>query len=410
MKNERNHTVTDPIYERDSYIKDFSATVISCEPSTLEINGKRENVYSVILDVTAFFPEGGGQKADSGYIDGSKVLDVVNADGEIIHYLKDAKNVNAQVICNIDFEARYRKMQKHSGEHLFCGLLHSLYGADNVGFHLGDDAVTLDIDKVLSDEELLYCEKRANEIIYENVPITISFPNEEELSNIEYRSKLDITEGVRLVYIGDYDICACCAPHVASTGEIGIIKMIDYMPHRGGMRIILTAGMEAYEDYSMLAAANRKIMAVVSSKRAETSEGVEMLNEKCRSLSDENIRLKKLITDMIMNEINTRLDTRLPGDKAPFLIFSEVLDDVQMRNVINECTRKLDVYVAGFIGNDTSGYKFIVSVSENAANLDLKQLARDMGEKLCGRGGGSNLMISGKLNAKRREIETFFEE
>lgn len=406
MKNERYDIDTDKLYESDSYIRSFEAEVISCNETKINVGGKETKAYAVVLTATAFFPEGGGQYADKGSIEGIEVMDVQSGDEGIVHYLPEALEVGKTIHGDIDWNTRFSRMQKHSGEHLFCGLIHNEFGYDNEGFHLTDECVTLDVNGALTEEQILTIERRANQIIYENVPITVSYPDPDELEGLDYRSKLELTDGVRLVTIEGVDVCACCAPHVSSTGEIGCIKVIEVAPHRGGTRITMNAGIGAYEDYASIARATKTIMAVVSSKRYETAQFVASMQERMQKLQAENTALKKEITTYVVNQVKSDILARDKSDMSPLLIFTDSLDDVQLRNVINESCEIFAGRVAGFLGNDSSGYRYIVSVKGKDADLPI--FAKTLNAELNGRGGGNQEMIQGQVKSTRSAIEMFF--
>ena len=198
--------------------------VLSCE--------EKDDKYLITLDKTAFFPEGGGQYADKGSLSEANVLDVQIKD-EIIYHLTDKPlNMGETVTGEIDWDTRFSRMQNHTGEHIVSGVIHNLYGYNNVGFHMNDRFITLDTDGPLNEQDIAKIELEVNKVIYANKKINVVYPSADELSNYDYRSKLDITENVRLVEIEDTDLCACCAPHVAKTGEIGIIKIIGFIPYK----------------------------------------------------------------------------------------------------------------------------------------------------------------------------------
>lgn len=218
--------MTKKLYDLDSHRRDFTAAVLRCDA-----DGER---YAVVLDQTLFFPEGGGQPADTGVLGGARVLDVQITQEAIVHYTDAPLTPGAQVRGEIDWPQRFRRMQGHSGEHIISGLIHSEYGLDNVGFHLGQDTITMDYNGELTWPQLMHIEQLANEAVYRNVPIRTEYPSPEQLAQMTYRSKLDLTEDVRIVTVEGYDVCACCAPHVSCTGEIGAIKFTSVMRHRGG--------------------------------------------------------------------------------------------------------------------------------------------------------------------------------
>ena len=214
------------LYENNSYIKTFDAVVLSCE--------EKDGAYFIVLNQTSFFPEGGGQYADKGTIGEATVLDVQIKDEIITHKIDKPINVGESVTCKIDWDTRFSRMQHHTGEHIVSGVIHNIYGYNNVGFHLNDHIVTLDTDGPLNEQDIAKIELEVNKVIYANKKINVIYPSASELSNYDYRSKLDITENVRLVEIEGVDLCACCAPHVAQTGEIGIIKIISFIPYKKG--------------------------------------------------------------------------------------------------------------------------------------------------------------------------------
>ena len=231
--------MTQKLYDIDSYIKEFDATVQSCETA----DGK----YIITLDKTAFFPEEGGQTCDAGTIDGIEVLSVSIKDGVIYHTLPSPLEVGATVHGKIDFSHRYYNMQHHTGEHIISGIAHKLYGYENVGFHLSREDMTVDFSGELTRAQLDEIEILANKAIYECHNIYAYYPKKDELSALSYRAKLDLSENVRIVNIADVDSCACCAPHVAYTGELGIVKIVDAVKHKGGLRIRMLAGVRAYD-------------------------------------------------------------------------------------------------------------------------------------------------------------------
>ena len=259
--------MTKKLYDLDSHLRDFSATVLRCAP-----DGER---YAVVLDQTLFFPEGGGQPADTGVLGGARVLDVQITPEAIVHYTDAPLMPGTQVRGEIDWPQRFRRMQGHSGEHIISGLIHSEYGFDNVGFHLGEDTITMDYNGELTWPQLMHIEQLANEAVYRNVPIRTEYPSAERLAQMTYRSKLDLTEDVRIVTVEGYDVCACCAPHVSCTGEIGAIKFTSVMRHRGGIRVTILCGSDAEVDYREKSAQVAALSAQLSVRQADVVPAVQ---------------------------------------------------------------------------------------------------------------------------------------
>ena len=210
------------LYETDGHCAAFTATVLSCEAAP-------DGTYEIVLDRTAFFPEGGGQSSDRGTLGGQPVLRLrTDAErSEVYHAVALPIAPGSQVDGRIDMEKRFSDMQNHTAEHIVSGTVHALYGYDNVGFHMGEEEITMDFSGRLSAKQLAEIERQANRAVYADLPVEISFHEPGSLEGISYRSKKELTSVVRLVEIKGVDRCACCAPHVARTGEIGLITLIS---------------------------------------------------------------------------------------------------------------------------------------------------------------------------------------
>ena len=336
--------ITEKLYDKDSHIKAFTAKVIDCR--------KKENGFEVILDKTAFFPEGGGQYADTGKIGEAAINDVQIINGEIVHYADRALNIGEELRCEINWEQRFRRMQNHSGEHIVSGIVHKLYGYENVGFHLGDD-VTIDFDGELTREQLIDVEKRANEAIYKNAKFTCEYPDEETLKNLSYRSKLELTENVRIVTVEGYDVCACCAVHVYSASEIGIIKILDFARHRGGIRVHLLCGKDALEDYEKKYENLRSVATVLCAKQNETAQAFERFNEEHSALKIELAALKR--------ELAQLKASAMENTDECILIFEANTDMNDLRKLVLNGAEKTEKLCAGFSGNNNDGYRFAIA-------------------------------------------------
>ena len=376
------------LYETDSHLSEFSAKVLSCK--------SKDDKYEVILDKTAFFPEGGGQEADTGHIEDAEVLDVQISSGIITHITDKPLDTEKTYFCKIDYEKRFRRMQNHSGEHIVSGLIHRHFGFDNVGFHMGHEDITLDINGVLSETDIRKIEYLANKAVSENVRITCEYPEAEALKNLEYRSKLSLTENVRIVTIEGYDACACCAPHVSRTGEIGIIKLLDHEKNKGGTRLHLLCGFDALADYDaryhMIADAAKSL----SVKQNYLGEALIRLQDEISDLKQKSYDLRCALSEYKIAEIS-------PTD-GNICIFEEDTSPNDMRKLMNACISKCGGICAVFCGDDIKGYTFVAS----SKTADLRALASDMREKLSAKGGGSPEMIQGSIKATKEEIKNYF--
>ena len=380
---------TEKLYYIDSHLFDFEATVLDCR--------QVEKGWAVILDRTAFFPEGGGQLADTGFIGAAPVRDVQEQGGEILHFCGEALPVGAHLPCRVEREQRLVRMQNHSGEHIVSGLAHKRYGCENVGFHMGEDCMTIDFDRELSWQQLMEIETLANEAVRENLPVLCSFPEGEVLQTLEYRSKLDLTENVRIVEIPGIDRCACCAPHVERTGEIGLIKILDAERHRGGVRLSLCCGMLALRDYRVKQENIAAISQALSAKRHETAGAVSRL------LSEQQ-RSKERIAALSMELARLKAE-RCPVTEGNLCVFDNVLDEVALRELVNLLMEKCGGIAAAFSGSDETGYRYIMG----SRRVDLRRCAKEINRLIDGRGGGKPQMIQGSATADAERIRAAME-
>ncbi len=379
--------MTKKLYYDDAYIKSFEAKVLS--------SNKVDNGYEVVLDQTAFFPEEGGQSADTGTIGGIKVIDVRECDGVIYHLLES--NLEAEAAwCVIDFDARFDKMQLHTAEHILCGVIHSLYGYDNVGFHLGDDEVTFDINAYLTREQLDLVEEIANKAVFDNLEVKAYFPGKEILSTLSYRSKIEADDSVRLVTIGDIDACACCAPHVSKTGEVGLIKILDFMKHRGGTRIWMVAGRRALLDYRNKYENILKISALLSAPQADTAETLE------KNMKDtEELKNALKHTREALAKANA---ASLPDVKENAVCVLDNFSFDELRAFANAYKGRVGGITVAISGED-GDYKYVLA----SESVDLSKQIKEINAVLTGRGGGKSGMVQGSFLASLEEIRKYFE-
>lgn len=380
--------MTQKLYDIDSHMKCFEATVLSCEKA-----GKK---YEVVLDRTAFFPEAGGQTADTGRMGQAAVLDVQERGDTLVHFVDRPLEVGAVVTCELDWEVRFRKMQNHTGEHIVSGITHRLHGASNVGFHLSADDVTLDFDCELTREQLNYIEYLANVEVSRNLEVTAVYPSPEELEKLEYRSKLELTENVRIVTIGDCDCCACCAPHVKRTGEVGLIKLLDFARHKGGVRIHMQCGLDALDDYREKYSNVQAISARLSAKQHETAAAVE------RFMADME-QQKRSYTEMAEKYIALRLST-IDRSGKNLCVFEENMDAIALRGLVNGMMAMTEGVCGAFCSRPDGGWSYIIG----STGVPLRAKAKEINARLGGKGGGTDEMIQGSVTCSREEIEAYF--
>ena len=378
------------VYDAEAYATEFDAVVLSCE----KLTDKKHTTYAVILDQTLFFPEEGGQSPDKGTLNERNVLDVQINKDIITHYLDAPLTVGDTVHGIINWQHRFFNMQQHSGEHIFSGIVHERFGFDNVGFHLSDQIVTMDFNGVLSQEDIDSVEWSVNEVISKNIEILISFPSKEELESMSYRSKIEIEGQVRIVTIPGYDVCACCAPHVKRTGEIGMLKVMNMQNYKGGVRISILCGFRALAAFREKNHIVADLMGVLTTGQDKLVDTVSKMKTSNQDLNYQLGMTKQKLLEQKLKDI--------PEDQTNVLLFESGIEAPIMRNVINQLVETHPGICGVFSGNEENGYSFIIGSKE----IDCRTIATTLREKLGARGGGSEQMIQGSVRATAEEIST----
>ena len=384
--------MTEKLYYKDSFQSFFEAVV--------EEIGMIDGRLAVVLNGTAFFPMGGGQECDTGFIGSTAVCETLEKDGIIYHFIEGEPtfSVGDTVACRIDFEQRFARMQAHSGEHIVSGIAHTLFGAENVGFHMEGLLMTVDFDVVLSKEDIAVLEKKANECVYADVKINTGIYSPAELADVDYRSKKDFDSDIRIVEIEGVDKCACCAPHVTRTGMIGIIKILSCVSHRGGVRLTLICGQEAYRDYADCFARNLRISSLLAAKHEETDIAVEGLLAQIKELKTAVVEQKKRLCAYIA--------ASQPAADGNAVVFTEDCDVDELCEISLAVTEKCGGVSVACSGDDTNGYTYVITLKNGVMN----QYAKQINAALNGRGGGRDEMIRGFFRASKKEISDYFEE
>ncbi len=376
--------MTEKLFYENSHLAEFDAAVTECRQ-----NGE---CFEVELDRTAFFPEGGGQYADTGTLGGVPVLDVQERGGHILHMTEKPLETGVLVKGKIDWPERFMKMQQHTGEHIVSGIVHGRFGYNNVGFHLGSEDCTMDFDGEISRDELAEIELEANRAVWKNLEVQTLYPSKEELAHIEYRSKIEIEGQVRIIVIPGYDTCACCAPHVERTGEIGVIKLVNMQRYKGGVRVTMLCGIRALADYAVKQQEAEAISAMLCAKINETSEAVAHLKE-------ENAALKYALTEKERKLTECLAETVPDGEEAVCMFPDEIGGD-SMRMLMNRVLDRGHRLCAVFHGDDESGYRYVIG----SRNMDMRAFVKDFNAEFSGRGGGKPEMVQGTACGGREEI------
>ena len=380
---------TRKLYYEDCHLSAFSARVMGCEQT--------DRGWQIVLDATAFYPEGGGQACDLGTLGGVRVLDVREKGETVVHLCDGPLPVGETVEGVIEYDRRFDLMQQHSGEHIVSGIIHQRFGYHNVGFHMGADLVTIDFDGPIPAEELAGIEMEANRAVWANLGLHIWYPAEEELPHVGYRSKRALPWPVRVVEVPGYDKCACCGTHVAQTGEIGIIKLFSCVKFHEGVRIEMACGGRALKYLTAAYEQNRQVSQAFSAKILETGEAARRMNEQLAAEKFRAAGLQKQVFASIAAECRGLGNVvRFEADLMP----------AQVRELCDAIGQVCGGMAAVFSGEDGAGYSYCLMERGG----DLRGINKAMTAALNGRGGGKAEYQQGSVKADRAAIEAFFKE
>ena len=383
--------MTEKLYYNDSHMTEFTGTVLLCQHT--------EEHYKVVLNRTAFFPEGGGQYADTGFIDDVEVIDVQEENGTIYHYTKSPLEEGKEVNGKLNKNLRFMKMQQHSGEHIVSGLINRRFGYDNVGFHLGSEDCTMDFNGNITKDELREIETEANKAVVKNLDIEVIYPTDEELKDIDYRSKKEINGQVRIVKIPGYDICACCAPHVSKTGEIGIIRLTNVQRYKGGVRVTMLCGFRALNDYRVKEDNVKAVSELLCAKEYETAAAVKRLKDENASIKIKLAKAKESVIRSYAKEVSKT-------DEENIWLFEEELEGDEPRILMNSVIAEGKNVCGVFLKTGEDEYRYVIGCKEGS----VRELAKEINTEFQGRGGGKPEMVQGSLKGDKDVIVTFLQE
>ena len=370
------------LFYQDSHLREFTATVLSCRQT--------EKGFLVTLDATTFYPEGGGQACDLGQLGDANVLDVREKEGQLLHLCDKALEVGKPVRGSIDWARRFDLMQQHSGEHIVSGIVHRMFGWHNVGFHMGSGLMTIDFDGPIPAEALVDIENKANQAVWDNLPVRCWYPSEEELPTVTYRSKKALPWPVRIVEIPGTDNCACCGTHVKSTGEIGLIKLVSCIKFHQGVRIEMACGRKALALAQQVFEQNRQVSQAFSAKMLETGAAAQKMNEA--------LAVQKLRANTLQSVLFDHIAAQFTG-KGNVWHFADGLTPGQTRELADKIAAVCGGWAAVLSGEEDDYSICIVSKAD-----DVKAIGAHLGA----RGGGKPGFFQGSLRARRGQIEALF--
>lgn len=374
---------TRELYSEDAYLKEFDARVLSCE--------RDKKGYALILDQTAFYPEGGGQPYDQGRLNDVFVKEVHRKDGAILHYTDDPIEEGTLVRGVIDFDRRFDLMQQHSGEHVLSGLVHKYFGYDNIGFHLGEEEVVLDFSGPLDHEQVKFIEEKTNEAFQKNIKVRVSYPSKEELDVLDYRSKKELSGKIRIVTIEGCDTCACCGTHVRQIGEVALCKVLSLNNKKGNARIAVLFGKRAINYVMKITEQADQISVALSKNPTQIYDGVKHLQEeyfnKCQQLN-------LLYTNYFEKKYEEAESCDL------YVTFEEGCSMDTLRHFADQMSAKAKV-TAGLLKKNENEYQYVIL----SKSVNVREKAKAFNEALNGKGGGDVTMVQGFVHASKKEIE-----
>lgn len=380
--------MTEKLYERDSFLTQFSARVLDCRED--------RRGFWVELDRTAFFPEGGGQPWDTGMLNGVPVLEVHIKEDRILHLCPQSLEPGTAVEGELDWPRRFDLMQQHSGEHIVSGLAHQKFGCDNVGFHLGTERVTIDLNVELTPEDLIWLEDAANRYIWEDRPVRVTCPPPEELEQISYRSKKALTGQVRLVEFPGADLCACCGTHVSTAGQAGPVKLLSCVKFRSGVRIELVCGGRALAYLGEIFRQNMQISQLLSAKPLETAQAAERLLAENAALKARTAQLEEARFSALAAQC---------AGIGDVLAVEPGLSPNALRLLADKLAGSCGGRCACASPKPEGGCSYVLAGREG----DVRPLAQELNQALAGRGGGKPNFVQGGVSAGPSEFVTFFE-
>ncbi len=398
--------MTEKLYEKDSGLRTCEATVLECEPSP--------KGFAVVLDRTVLFPEGGGQLSDTGTINGARVDHVRETKEKIIHNCASEFPVGSRVTVEVDWTDRLDHMQQHCGEHILSYAFWKLFGANNVGFHMNERLVTIDLDKEVTLEEAFRAEDMANRQVWENRPVTVSYLPHTELAGLPMRKKNDKLTGIlRVVTVKDGDVCTCCGTHPAFTGVVGLVKVTRIERHKGGTRVEFLCGRWALEDArkkmryiqdagNMLSTKEEKVCEAIGRLEDEIGSLKEKLRAAVRQIQED--KMKKILADAPLNPAGSRI-----------AVVVEEHYDAQSAKAMMQQLMSVPKVVAAIVYRSGERINYMFGLSDDAEG-DCKKIVTAANGIFGGRGGGKKESAQGGApyaedwKEKAAKLAAFMEE
>jgi len=369
------------LYYEDQYMKE-------CTSRVEEIINK-DGKLLVVLDNAPFYPTGGGQPCDSGWIGDERVIDVFEK-GEKVYIQLSKPPVEEEVECRIDFSRRFDLMQQHTGEHLLSAAFLKKYGGENRGFHIGDEYCTIDINlSEVTDEMAQNVEMEANGYVFKNLTINSYFTDRVTAAALPLRTKIKVDdETIRIVEIKGADICACCGVHLKTTGETGIIKINKLEKNKGMTRVYFRCGFRALADYDSKQKIVSELVRISADQETKLPARFIAQNEKIAELG------KSLASYRKKEASDAAEDLLKSTDRS--IIYIEYTDrNFESLQMIAEEISKEDKIFLGLTLQD----KKIILCHNGYTDIKCGNLFRDNIKEYYGKGGGDSKRAQGTFSS-----------
>lgn len=368
--------MTIKLFNDNVMLKNCQATVLACE--------ERDGKFFIELDQTVIFPEGGGQLSDRGKINDVNVLHASEKDGRLWHECDAPLEVGEEVEVTLDWAVRLDRMQQHCGEHILSFVCWKLFDSNNIGFHMNEDTVTVDLDKALSEEELLQVEQESNAIIWENRPITVLNLESEEAAKLPMRKFNANLQGIlRIVAVENADVCTCCGTHPPVTGMVGCLKIMRAERRKQGQRLEILCGARAMAEYAKQNRILRDLATDLSAKVDEVPERYAKMKEEMANLNEALKEKTAKLLDIEIQEVLAKAETRADGAKLMHL----VLDDAKTGKNLLPRVGALENVVSVILAVQPERISYFVALGKNTAG-DCRAYIKLLNDTFGGRGGG----------------------
>lgn len=378
------------IYLENMDCMQIKASVIRCV-------GRDDGTYDVETDSTPLFPEGGGQRSDIGTMNDAKILHCREENGTVIHQVEKSFTVGDMVEICVDEKLRRQHTQQHTGEHMLSFAYQQLFGAVNIGFHMSEDVVTIDLDRMLTPEQIAEGELYANEMVWQNREVKIYNVNAEEMLEMPLRKKNEKLTGgdIRIVEIEGGEMCTCCGTHFKTTAPVGMIKVLEYIKYKQGCRVTFACGELALQWFAMENNELRKTAAKLSVKPDGVQEALQRKEEQISAvymvLREKNKQLAALYTEKLF-------ETPVYTDNGTVFGGYIPVDTDVAKLVAEQLCEAEPTAMAAIFCNDGGRYRYFCMAGDRSEK-SCRDAAKLINTVLSAKGGGNPKTAQGSFES-----------